>query len=111
PARGLCRLSIPSCSASTVARHLHSFPTLRSSDLIPALPVYVDSPMASGALQFYAQRLNELDPDMKPAERDVRVFGTARKTRTSRSEEHTSELQSHLNLVCRLVLEKENKDD
>src|SRR5260370_14917686 len=26
--------------------------------------------------------------------------------RTARSEEHTSELQSHLNLVCRLLLEK-----
>src|SRR6476661_10466280 len=26
--------------------------------------------------------------------------------RPSRSEEHTSELQSHLNLVCRLLLEK-----
>src|SRR5260370_15083104 len=25
---------------------------------------------------------------------------------TNRSEEHTSELQSHLNLVCRLLLEK-----
>src|SRR5260370_6190500 len=29
---------------------------------------------------------------------------------TSRSEEHTSELQSHLNLVCRLLLEKKKKD-
>src|SRR5260370_21976007 len=28
-----------------------------------------------------------------------------------RSEEHTSELQSHLNLVCRLLLEKKKKDD
>src|SRR5260370_1967258 len=27
-----------------------------------------------------------------------------------RSEEHTSELQSHLNLVCRLLLEKKNTD-
>src|SRR5260370_32729677 len=27
---------------------------------------------------------------------------------TERSEEHTSELQSHLNLVCRLLLEKKN---
>src|SRR5690242_21337103 len=27
----------------------------------------------------------------------------------SRSEEHTSELQSHVNLVCRLLLEKKNK--
>src|SRR5260370_14670594 len=29
--------------------------------------------------------------------------------RTGRSEEHTSELQSHLNLVCRLLLEKKKK--
>src|SRR5207237_10842392 len=29
--------------------------------------------------------------------------------RTKRSEEHTSELQSHLNLVCRLLLEKKKK--
>src|SRR2546429_5321790 len=28
--------------------------------------------------------------------------------RTSRSEEHTSELQSRLHLVCRLLLEKKN---
>src|SRR5260370_31488200 len=29
--------------------------------------------------------------------------------RNARSEEHTSELQSHLNLVCRLLLEKKKK--
>src|SRR5260370_3375070 len=29
-----------------------------------------------------------------------------KRVRSSRSEEHTSELQSHLNLVCRLLLEK-----
>src|SRR5260370_16766605 len=29
--------------------------------------------------------------------------------KSQRSEEHTSELQSHLNLVCRLLLEKKNK--
>src|SRR5690242_20933040 len=28
---------------------------------------------------------------------------------TTRSEEHTSELQSHVNLVCRLLLEKKKK--
>src|SRR5260370_17150246 len=33
--------------------------------------------------------------------RNVAVWGR------SRSEEHTSELQSHLNLVCRLLLEKQ----
>src|SRR5260370_22256693 len=36
--------------------------------------------------------------------RDSRV--TSSSFCTSRSEEHTSELQSHLNLVCRLLLEK-----
>src|SRR5260370_15046271 len=30
--------------------------------------------------------------------------------RWRRSEEHTSELQSHLNLVCRLLLEKKKKN-
>src|SRR5882762_10652387 len=30
---------------------------------------------------------------------------------TVRSEEHTSELQSHLNLVCRLLLEKKKRPD
>src|SRR5690242_21621767 len=28
----------------------------------------------------------------------------------TRSEEHTSELQSHVNLVCRLLLEKKNQN-
>src|SRR5260370_30136095 len=32
-----------------------------------------------------------------------------RNIKRSRSEEHTSELQSHLNLVCRLLLEKKKK--
>src|SRR5260370_20125059 len=35
---------------------------------------------------------------------------TMPKSGTSRSEEHTSELQSHLNLVCRLLLEKKKKE-
>src|SRR5260370_6123254 len=30
---------------------------------------------------------------------------------SDRSEEHTSELQSHLNLVCRLLLEKKKNTD
>src|SRR5260370_6013318 len=33
----------------------------------------------------------------------------ARRAAVHRSEEHTSELQSHLNLVCRLLLEKKKK--
>src|SRR5260370_6898521 len=36
-------------------------------------------------------------------------YSFLRKTR--RSEEHTSELQSHLNIVCRLLLEKKKGDN
>src|SRR2546429_7372101 len=36
-------------------------------------------------------------------------LSTATKPSMSRSEEHTSELQSRLHLVCRLLLEKKNK--
>src|SRR5688572_31849785 len=35
----------------------------------------------------------------------------SRKSVTSRSEEHTSELQSQSNLVCRLLLEKKKKNN
>src|SRR5260370_12951657 len=38
------------------------------------------------------------DPDL--------LYAAVQQVRVVRSEEHTSELQSHLNLVCRLLLEK-----
>src|SRR5438477_7547267 len=41
------------------------------------------------------------------ADRRVRPF--TRRRLKGRSEEHTSELQSHVNLVCRLLLEKKKK--
>src|SRR5690242_20963971 len=37
------------------------------------------------------------------------VSPTANRPAPWRSEEHTSELQSHVNLVCRLLLEKKKK--
>src|SRR5690242_21613815 len=36
-------------------------------------------------------------------------LGDQRQRRPHRSEEHTSELQSHVNLVCRLLLEKKKE--
>src|SRR5690242_20863376 len=36
--------------------------------------------------------------------------GRVRAGARTRSEEHTSELQSHVNLVCRLLLEKKKKN-
>src|SRR5256885_5166310 len=41
---------------------------------------------------------------------DRSPYATARR-RADRSEEHTSELQSPCNLVCRLLLEKKKKED
>src|SRR5438309_3658007 len=38
------------------------------------------------------------------------VLNASAKRRRSRSEEHTSELQSQFHLVCRLLLEKKKKD-
>src|SRR5260370_27071569 len=37
------------------------------------------------------------------------LIAIARRQKMPRSEEHTSELQSHLNLVCRLLLEKKKR--
>src|SRR2546429_9856078 len=44
-----------------------------------------------------------------PAEHVVASWTVARDPRQSRSEEHTSELQSRLHLVCRLLLEKKKQ--
>src|SRR5688572_31351172 len=44
-----------------------------------------------------------------PTTMDVRGTSVRRTRIQCRSEEHTSELQSQSNLVCRLLLEKKNK--
>src|SRR5260370_22377077 len=44
----------------------------------------------------------QAEADLQSSEQALRVLGIT----DPRSEEHTSELQSHLNLVCRLLLEK-----
>src|SRR5437879_10570256 len=71
-------------------RALHSFPTRRSSDL-PDLINFRPKPPSTLAFSFwpFPSHLPGLHP------RGER-----------RSEEHTSELQSPMYLVCRLLLEK-----
>src|SRR5207237_10842586 len=44
--------------------------------------------------------------DLSPVDIGEELLERAVEHRPARSEEHTSELQSHLNLVCRLLLEK-----
>src|SRR5207237_8933277 len=72
---------------------LHSCPTRRSSDLAGLVE-------AIGRV-VGGDRLQIAERQRLPQRLLVR-----RAARRRRSEEHTSELQSHLNLVCRLLLEK-----
>src|SRR5260370_6899915 len=59
------------------------------------------------------QRREPSRPSPVRAAGSVPILGScsaqAKAVKVLRSEEHTSELQSHLNLVCRLLLEKKNK--
>src|SRR5438034_3165908 len=48
-------------------------------------------------------------PDFRDLNRAVNLKGKSNDLADARSEEHTSELQSHSDLVCRLLLEKKNK--
>jgi metallo-beta-lactamase family protein len=72
------KLIIPSFAIGRVEEVLYWIRQLEQRARIPVLPVYVDSPMASEALHYYAQRISELDPDMQPAQKQVSTFATAR---------------------------------
>src|SRR5437773_7414112 len=84
-------------------RLLHSFPTRRSSDLLmrmreryPLAMHGVSMSIGSSAPldRGYLEQVKQLARRVEPA------------WISDRSEEHTSELQSHHDLVCRLLLEK-----
>src|SRR5690242_21851922 len=89
----LCNISAPHLS-------LLSFPPRRSSDLLePVLAELLacDEPaVRGGRLAVAAGNRVTGRVDHRPC----------MVTESARSEEHTSELQSHVNLVCRLLLEK-----
>src|SRR5438132_6163247 len=77
---------------------VHSFPTRRSSDLAAR-----GGPGPSRK-EGHPRHLPRLDRDLQ--ERNRIRFRRSRSRRGRRSEEHTSELQSHSDLVCRLLFEK-----
>src|SRR5438034_5575921 len=83
-------------------RDLHSFPTRRSSDLEPGGGGYVAQRILSTKNERHALLaalwFNIAHYALRPWPWIV-----------VRSEEHTSELQSHSDLVCRLLLEKKKK--
>lgn len=72
------KLIIPAFAIGRVEELLYWIRRLEAEKQIPVLPVYVDSPMATEALKFYAARVSELDEDMRPASKQVNTFATAR---------------------------------
>src|SRR5690348_18214514 len=77
-----------------------------------ALPISFNGDVGMGrkVLQIDDRHLDVLA--IEPGLRLCLVAGSdagQRKPRNARSEEHTSELQSPVHLVCRLLLEKKNK--
>src|SRR5207249_8608038 len=91
---------------------LFPYTTLFRSSLMPTLRS--TAPRLKGAAQFGFSRLRWTS-DCGSGGPCSTIFGppsTAMRSActTSRSEEHTSELQSRFDLVCRLLLEKKNND-
>ncbi len=72
------KLIIPAFAIGRVEELLYWMRRLEQERRIPVVPVYVDSPMANGALKFYSARITELDEDMRPTERNVSTFATTR---------------------------------
>src|SRR5690606_40041860 len=94
-------------------RDLHSFPTRRSSDLLRAL-INCSEPVRHESHVAFLERYRPYGLDERAlhtcyamAENTFAVTQSdLDRPPTLRSEEHTSELQSRENLVCRLLLEK-----
>src|SRR5690606_41293067 len=83
--------------------YIHSFPTRRSSDLarLDALRIRPDGAgRAIGGDDFLLSH-----PRVPPQANSAAM---RRRVLSHRSEEHTSELQSRENLVCRLLIEKKH---
>src|SRR5882762_10737336 len=83
---------------TTITRTLLDYFSARK---VPTRAFDTESP--KGTLKrFHPDVTDVLDVTKVPDQ--MQIFDTL--SDSTRSEEHTSELQSHLNLVCRLLLEK-----
>src|SRR3989454_1645167 len=83
---------------------LFPYTTLFRSDVKPA-----PNPRSQGTLTLSVTSLS-VRGHTYPIEGTIDSLETIHKGRGNRSEEHTSELQSPCNLVCRLLLEKKKKE-
>src|SRR5262252_642647 len=74
------KLIIPAFAIGRVEEIIYWIKRLEDERRIPVLPVYIDSPMAARALQFYTQHADELDPDTNAGMKGVCRFCTTRMT-------------------------------
>jgi metallo-beta-lactamase family protein len=72
------KVIVPAFAIGRVEEVLYWLRRLEQERRIPVLPVYVDSPMATEALRYYTARVSELDADMRPTQKGVSMFATAR---------------------------------
>src|SRR2546429_2766510 len=86
---------------------LFPYTTLFRSSRQPAASRWNPGPAAPRRLATVTVAARSCRPDGGAAGRRVR--GPGHPFAVGRSEEHTSELQSRLHLVCRLLLEKKKK--
>src|SRR5690606_39627440 len=96
-------------SAPSPPRHVHSFPTRRSSDLQPRGQLRCGGAHQFGKPGCARRGIGVVHAPGGAEEGTEREVGGRRLVEPAlgpRSEEHTSELQSRENLVCRLLLEK-----
>src|SRR6266849_11182130 len=83
----------------------HSNP--RASGLVLSIFFFNDT----ATTEIYTLSLHDALPIYRAASwRRAKPWFGAEERRTGRSEEHTSELQSRVDLVCRLLLEKKKKN-
>src|SRR2546422_2874343 len=92
------------------------FPTRRSSDLSRDAALFLRQQHAVAVLCGEAVEPLPYGRGVRDTDEGARGLYDSENRRAdrgnlSRSEEHTSELQSRLHLVCRLLLEKKNHSD
>src|SRR5260370_21732682 len=73
-------------------------------------PVHLYDEMLTRTAERYPEHVAIVSKEVNLTYRELEALVRFTSLETMRSEEHTSELQSHLNLVCRLLLEKKKKN-
>src|SRR5690625_6876161 len=102
-------MTVKSSDAVTGASGLTRSAPNRSRKAAVTRSVTASSLRVSGKRSYTSMSGGRGESEATHSARTTRSIAASRDSRTSRSEEHTSELQSRGHLVCRLLLEKKNE--